>query len=140
LKLDDSDYETWGILGDCYYYGGHRSDAMESYKKAISLAEQKLKVNSKDTDVLGDMAGYWSMLGNRAQALDYLDRALVGNKDKELLFQAALVYNQLHETGTALEWLSKALAAGYSKSVASKTPNLDDLHDNLRYQALIQQK
>jgi len=140
LKLDDSDYETWGILGDCYYYGGHRSDAMESYKKAISLAEQKLKVNSKDTDVLGDMAGYWSMLGNRAQALDYLDRALVGNKDKELLFQAALVYNQLHETGTALEWLSKALAAGYSRSVASKTPNLDDLHDNLRYQALIQQK
>ena len=140
LKLDDSDYQTWGNLGDCYYYGGHQSDAMESYKKAIALAEQKLRVNSKDTDVLSDMAGYWSMLGNRAQALDYLDRSLVGNKDKELLFQAALVYNQLHETGTALEWLSKALAAGYSKSVASKTPNLDNLHDNLRYQALMQQK
>jgi eukaryotic-like serine/threonine-protein kinase len=140
LKLDDSDYQTWGNLGDCYYYGGHQSDAMESYKKAISLAEQKLKINSKDTDVLSDLAGYWSMLGNRAQALDYLDRSLVGNKDKELLFQAALVYNQLHETGTALEWLSKALAAGYSKSVASKTPNLDNLHDNLRYQALMQEK
>jgi serine/threonine protein kinase/tetratricopeptide (TPR) repeat protein len=140
LKLDDSDYQTWGNLGDCYFYGGRQSDAMESYKKAISLAEQKLKINSKDTDVLSDLAGYWSMLGNRAQALEYLDRSLVGNKDKELLFQAALVYNQLHETGTALEWLSKALAAGYSKSVASKTPNLDNLHDNLRYQALMQQK
>jgi serine/threonine protein kinase/tetratricopeptide (TPR) repeat protein len=140
LKLDDSDYQTWGNLGDCYYYGGRQSDAVESYKKAISLAEQKLKINSKDTDVLSDLAGYWSMLGNRAQALDYLDRSLVGNKDKELLFQAALVYNQLHETGTALEWLSKALAAGYSKSVASKTPNLDNLHDNLRYQALMQEK
>jgi eukaryotic-like serine/threonine-protein kinase len=140
LKLDDRDYQTWGNLGDCYYYGGRQSDAMESYKKAISLAEQKLKINSKDTDVLSDLAGYWSMLGNRAQALDYLDRSLVGNKDKELLFQAALVYNQLHETGTALEWLSKALAAGYSKSVASKTPNLDNLHDNLRYQALMQEK
>jgi serine/threonine protein kinase/tetratricopeptide (TPR) repeat protein len=140
LKLDDSDYQTWGNLGDCYFYGGRQSDAMESYKRAISLAEQKLKINSKDTDVLSDLAGYWSMLGNRAQALDYLDRSLVGNKDKELLFQAALVYNQLHETGTALEWLSKALAAGYSKSVASKTPNLDNLHDNLRYQALMQEK
>ena len=140
LKLDDSDYQTWGNLGDCYYYGGRQSDALESYKKAISLAEQKLKINSNDTDVLSDLAGYWSMLGNRAQALDYLDRSLVGNKDKELLFQAALVYNQLHETGTALEWLSKALAAGYSKSVASKTPNLDNLHDNLRYQALMREK
>ena len=54
------------------------------------------------------------------------------------IFQAALVYNQLHETGTALEWLSKALAAGYSKSVVSKTPNFDNLHDNPRYQALMQ--
>jgi hypothetical protein len=50
------------------------------------------------------------------------------------------VYNQLHETGTSLEWLSKALAAGYSKSVVSKAPDLDNLHDNPRYQSLMQQK
>ena len=53
---------------------------------------------------------------------------------------AAVVYNQLRETGTALEWLSKALAAGYSRSVVSKTPELDNLHDNSRYQALMQEK
>jgi len=39
-----------------------------------------------------------------------------------------------------LEWLGKALAAGYSKSVVGKTPDLDNLHDNPRYQALMQQK
>jgi tetratricopeptide (TPR) repeat protein len=140
LKLEDSDYQAWGNLGDAYYYGGNSSTATESYKKAISLAEQKLKINPRDTDVLSDLAWYWAILGNRSRALDYLDRSLVGKNDKELLFQAAVVYNQLHETGTALEWLSKALAAGYSKSVVSKTPNLDNLHDNPRYQALMQQK
>ena len=140
LKLNDSDYATWGNLGDAYYYGGNKSSALESYKKAISLAEQRLKVNPRDSEVLGDLASYWSMLGDRARALDYLDRSLVGKSDKELLFNAALVYNQLHETGTALEWLSKALAAGYSKSVVSKAPALDNLHDNPRYQALIQGK
>jgi serine/threonine protein kinase/Tfp pilus assembly protein PilF len=140
LRLDDSDYQTWGNLGDCYYYGGHESDAVKSYNQAISLAEQKLKINPRDTDVLNDLAWYWAVLGDRRRALDYLDRSLVGKNDKELLFQAALVYNQLHETGTALEWLSKALAAGYSKSVISKAPNLDNLHDNPRYQALMQQK
>jgi hypothetical protein len=57
-----------------------------------------------------------------------------------LLFQAALVYNQLRETGPALEWLSKALAAGYSRPVVSKIPELDNLHDNPRYQALMQEK
>lgn len=140
LKLDDSDYQTWGNLGDAYYYGGNKQSAIESYKKAISLAAQRLKINPRDTDVLSDLAGYWSMLGDRSRALDYLDRALVGKKDKEVLFDAALVYNQLHETGTALEWLSKALAAGYSKSVVSRAPALDNLHDNPRYQALMQQK
>jgi tetratricopeptide (TPR) repeat protein len=140
LKLEDGDYEAWGNLGDAYYFGGDHSAATDSYKKAISLAEQKLKTNPRDTDVLNDLATYWAMLGDRSRALDYLDRSLVGNKDKQLLFQAALVYNQLHETGTALEWLDKALAAGYSKSVVSKTPNLDNLHDNPRYQALMQQK
>ncbi len=140
LKLDDSDYQTWGNLGDAYYYGGNKSPAIDSYKKAISMAEQRLKINPRDTDVLSDLAGYWSMLGDRTRALDYLDRSLVGKQDKELLFDAALVYNQLHETGTALEWLSKALAAGYSKSVVGKAPALDNLHDNPRYQDLMQRK
>jgi hypothetical protein len=39
-----------------------------------------------------------------------------------------------------LEWLSKALAAGYSKSVVSKAPGLDNLHSNSRYRALMQEK
>ncbi|MFY9950562.1 MAG: tetratricopeptide repeat protein [Candidatus Sulfotelmatobacter sp.] len=139
LKLEEDDYEGWGNLGDAYYYGGNKPAAVESYKKAISLADEKLKTNPRDSVVLNDLANYWAMLGDRSRALDYLDRSLVGgSQDKELLFQAALVYNQLHETGTALEWLSKALAAGYSKSVVSKTPNFDNLHDNPRYQALMQ--
>ncbi|MGA8437610.1 MAG: protein kinase [Candidatus Sulfotelmatobacter sp.] len=140
LKLDDSDYQTWGNLGDAYYYGGNKSSGMDSYNKAISMAEQRLKVNPRDTDVLSDLARYWAMLGDRSKALDYLDRSLIGKNDKELLFGAALVYNQLGETGPALEWLSKALAAGYSKSVVSKAPDLDNLHGNLRYQTLMQQK
>ncbi len=140
LKLDDSNYQTWGNLGEAYYYGGNKPAATEPYQKAISMAEQQLKVNPRDTNVLIDLATYWAMLDNRTRALDYLDKAMVGNrKDKELLFQAALVYNQLRETGAALEWLSKALTAGYSKSTVSKTPELDNLHDNPRYQALMHQ-
>jgi hypothetical protein len=57
-----------------------------------------------------------------------------------LLLNAAVVYNQLHETGVALEWLSKALAAGYSRSVVATGAPFDNLHDNPRYQALMQQK
>jgi tetratricopeptide (TPR) repeat protein/TolB-like protein len=141
LKIDDSDYQTWGNMGDACYYGGDTPAAMESYRKAIPLAEQRLKVNPRDAGVLGDLASYYSMLGNRKQALSYLDRSLqLGPGDKDLLLNAAVVYNQLRETGTALEWLSKALAAGYSRSVVATGAPFDNLHENPRYQALMQQK
>jgi tetratricopeptide (TPR) repeat protein len=141
LKLDDSDYQTWGNLGDSQYYGGDTASAMESYRKAIALAESQLKVNPRDAAVLGDLASYYSMLGDRKQALSYLDRSLqLGRGDKELLLNAAVVYNQLREIGPALEWLGKALAAGYSPSVVATGAPFDNLHDNPRYQALMQQK
>jgi serine/threonine-protein kinase len=141
LKLDASDYQTWGNLGDSQYYGGDTAAATESYRKAISMAEQQLKVNPRDPSVLGDLASYNAMLGHKEQALTYLDRSLeLGHGDKELLLNAAVVYNQLRETGPALEWLGKALAAGYSRSVIATGAPFDNLHDNPRYQALMQQK
>jgi tetratricopeptide (TPR) repeat protein len=141
LKLDDTDYQTWGNMGDAEYYGGDAASAMETYRKAIVLAEQQLKVNPRDAGVLGDLASYYSMLSDRKQALSYLDRSLqLGQGEKDLLLNAAVVYNQLHETGTALEWLSKALAAGYSRSVVATGAPFDNLHDNPRYQALMQAK
>ena len=141
LKLDDTNYQNWGSLGDAYFYGGDTSSAMQAYRKAISLADQQLKVNPRDPSVLGDLASYYSMLGDRKNALSYLDHSLqLAHGDKELLFNAALVYNQLHETGPALEWLKKALDAGYSRAVAATAGPLDNLHDNPQYQALMQTK
>jgi serine/threonine protein kinase/tetratricopeptide (TPR) repeat protein len=141
LKLDDSDYTTWGNLGDSQYYGGDTAAASPSYIKAISMAEQQLKVNPQDAGVLGDLADYHSMLGHREQALSYLDRSMaLGHGDKDLLLNAAVVYNQLRETGPALEFLGKALAAGYSRSVVATGAPFDNLHSNPQYQALMQQK
>jgi len=140
LKIDDTDYQKWGNLGDAYYYGGENASAMDSYRKAIELAERQLKVNQRDPVVLGDLASYHSMLGHRSAALSYLDRSLeLGHGDKELLLNAAVVYNQLRETGPALEWLGKALNAGYSRSVIATSAALENLHSNPRYQALMQQ-
>jgi len=141
LALDASDYQIWGNLADAYYYGGDTSQSIEPYKKAISMAEQQLKVNPRDQVVLADLADYYSMLGDRKRSLTYLDRALeLRHGDKELLFIAAVVYNQLHETGTALEWLGKALDAGYSRAAVAEASPLDNLHSNPRYQALMQAK
>src|SRR6185369_9046189 len=114
LKLNDRQYVTWGNLGEARYYSGAKSEAMPAYRKAAELAADELKVNPHDTDVLGDLANYYAMLGDRKPALDYLEQALqYGRNDKQVLATAALVHSQLGETGPALEWLGKAVQAGY---------------------------
>jgi tetratricopeptide (TPR) repeat protein len=112
---------------------------MSDYKKAIALASAQLQASPNDATILGDLASYYSMLGNTSQAIDLLNHSLaINHTDKELMFNAALVYNQLNQTGPALEWLGKALQAGYAPSVVAKAAALDNLHADPRYQQLMQ--
>ncbi|MGO9269083.1 MAG: tetratricopeptide repeat protein, partial [Terriglobia bacterium] len=137
-KLNAQDYSLWGNLGEAYYYAGKRSDAMEAYRKGMSLANGQLQVNPRDGDLLGALADYYSMMGDRKDALARLDQSLqYGRGNKDLLFNAALIYNQLGETGSALEWLQKALEAGYSKEMVRNAPALENLRKNPRYLKLI---
>jgi tetratricopeptide (TPR) repeat protein len=139
-KLDPGQYITWGNLAAAQYYGGARNESAPAYRRAIELASADLKVNPNDSDVLSDIAQYYSMLGDRVHALEYLRQALqYGHSEKELLFSAAEVYNQLGETGPALEWLTKAVQAGYSTSRIRDLPSFQNLVDNPQYQKLVSQ-
>ncbi|NIV13316.1 MAG: tetratricopeptide repeat protein, partial [Aliifodinibius sp.] len=42
LELNDHDYVVWGNLASAYYWApGERDKAAETYRRAITLAEQK---------------------------------------------------------------------------------------------------
>ncbi len=141
VQLGDSDYLNWGNLGEAYYLSGELVKASAAYQKAIALATKDLSVNPSDPDVLRDLADYYTMTGDRRDALKYLQRALQASKfDKQCLFEAALVYNHLGETGAALEWLRKALQAGYSAEKALRSPDLDNLHGDARFQDLLKSR
>ena len=139
-KLNDQNYILWGNLAAAYYYSGkQRTESFRSYQTAISLAKLQLDVNPNDASVLGDIAGYTSMVGRRDEALTYLNKALMQSdtQDPDLLFDAALVHNQLGETDVALTFLKKALAAGYSPATAAEAPALDNLHGNAQFETLL---
>ena len=137
-KLEPQQYVTWGNLGEAHYYAGKKDEAMQAYHKAAELAGERLKVNPRDTDVLSDAAEYYAMLGDRKQALLYLEKSLqYGHSEKELLFTAAEVYDELGETGLALEWLTKAVQAGYSPSKFRDFPAFQNLANNPQYQELV---
>jgi serine/threonine-protein kinase len=142
VARDDMDYIVWGNLGDAYYYSeASRQRAAAAYQKAISIAKNNLEINPRDAGVHGDIAGYYSMLGQRNDAVIHLRDALSlsGGTDPALLYQAALVYNQLGDTTRALRFLAKAISAGYSVSNISSAQALDNLHTNQEFQAMLQQ-
>jgi tetratricopeptide (TPR) repeat protein/TolB-like protein len=139
LARDDKDYLVWGNLGDAYYYSEtNRAQAASAYEKAISIATRNLEVNPRDASVHGDLAGYYSMLGRREDALQHLKDALglSAERDPALLYQAALVYNQLGQTTISIKFLGKAIAAGYSVSNISNAQALHNLHSSPEFQAI----
>jgi eukaryotic-like serine/threonine-protein kinase len=138
VHLNQKNYILWWNLADAYYWDpAKRAQAGQAYKQTISLANEALRVNSRDASALGVVAYCHAMLGERKPALDFLEQGLkLAPQDSEMRFKAALIYNQFGDTAQALAWLSKALAGGFSSTIVRDTPNFDILRSNARFEAL----
>jgi Tfp pilus assembly protein PilF len=137
--LDENNYAVWGNLADAYYWAaGKRDQAGDAYRKAIELALNELKVNSRDATILSRLANYYIMLDDRESSLSYLKRALeIAPNDPAVRFRSALVHNQLKEDNQTLDWLEKAAEAGYSITTIRDIRNFDHLWAYERFQNLL---
>jgi tetratricopeptide (TPR) repeat protein len=94
-------------------------------------------VNARDAAALSSVSLYHAMLGERAPAVDYLDRALrIEPKRPDLLLNAAIAYQQLGEAERALDYLEKAVAAGLPAESLRDLPNFDSLRNKPRFKTL----
>ena len=141
VRLSDNEYVLWGNLGDAYFWTpGRRQDAAAPYNRAIALALESLRVNSRDAGALSSVSLYHAMLGERTAAVDYLQRALrIESKRPDLLLNAAIAYQQLREENPALDYLEKAVAAGLPAESLRDLPNFDSLRDKPRFKKLFPQ-
>jgi tetratricopeptide (TPR) repeat protein len=139
VKLDDKNYVLWGNLGDAYYWTpGKRSNAVDAYGKAIALAEQQLRINSHDGQLLGALAEYHAMRNERKVAHDYLDRSLkLQPNNPLLLLNAGVVYQQIGERGRALDALEQAVSLGISAQMIRDTPNFEPMEKDPRFIRLV---
>jgi len=120
---------------------GKKDQSVVPLRKAVELAQGDLKVNPHDPDVLSSLASYYSMLGDRKNALLYLAQALqYGHNDKDVLLDAASVYNHLGESSLAIEFLAKMVQAGYSADKIRSLHDFDNLSGMPAYQQLIKSK
>jgi tetratricopeptide (TPR) repeat protein/predicted Ser/Thr protein kinase len=139
IRLNGQDYVTWGNLGDAQYFSpNQRASSSESYRKAIVLADQALKVNPKDAYALGSSAIYHAMLGDREQAEDSLQHALALKPEgPDVWWQASVMYSQFSRNDETLHALQSAVAAGFSSAYINSAPYFDNLRSDARFQQLI---
>jgi len=139
LKLDDRDYVVWGNLGASYSYAGKPGCKMtQAYEKALSLAQERRRVNPGDAVTLAEIAGYQVKLKQDKAALHSIGIALnQAATNPDVLFKAALVSNALGKDDDALRLLRTALAMGYSPIVVRDSPELDRLRADPRFQAIL---
>lgn len=139
LKVEPNNRIAWANLAEVYYWTGRKQESADAYRKAIDLGEQELRVNPQNAALLSYLGLYHAVLGKRAVATAYRDKALaVDSGSVDVLFNAAIITNVIGDSDAALSWLEKALDAGLTPEFAQATPYFEKLRSSKRFQALLQ--
>ncbi|MCK4337922.1 MAG: tetratricopeptide repeat protein, partial [Candidatus Aminicenantes bacterium] len=133
-KLKEVAYYVFGNLADSCRHLGDVEKAMEYYRKALSMAEKRLIVNSKDTEILSHMARYHAWVGEKAEAIKKIERAVTLVPDNvDVLILSVKVNEICGRRKTALNSLKKILDLGGTLSEIEKNPDLEELRRDPEY-------
>ena len=110
------------------------------YTKALELANDHVRVNPIDKDVLSNRAYLLAEMGHREEARREIGALLTtdgARGDMTILFRSALIYEQVGDRNTALAALEAAATGGYSISRIARDPDFTQLVKDPGYQRVV---
>lgn len=137
-ELAPADHIMWGNAADAYrWVPGEAARADSLYRRALELARAEHHVNPTDPALLSRLLRYHAVLGARDSVMSWRRtlEPLVGN-DPDIMFRLAWSLELVGERDAALEWLRRAVAAGFSRRVIDRTPELRGLRNDPRFHGL----
>ena len=135
IALNDTDYINWGNLADAYRFANNEK-YIDSFNKAIFLAEQALELNSKDKYAVASIAYYYANVSNIEKTHYYAKKITEKDLGDNQFFIAA-AYARLKMNKAAIKYLEYAIYNKYSLSEVSNSPLLDNIRNDPHYQKLI---
>jgi eukaryotic-like serine/threonine-protein kinase len=130
-------YRGPGSLARVYYWQGRKAEARALFDVAIEGLERALRVNPNDVGAHLLLAEFHAKLGHQPEAnAQLLAAGDVSNDPHKLLF-GAIVHNHLGNRAAALDWLEKAARKGLPKAELLAWIEFDNLHNDPRFQALV---
>lgn len=139
--LDQKDHAIVGNVAEAYYWANRRELALQNYRKAIGMAKEALETNPKHELTLRALAIYSAMVGERAEAIAFEQKArqAAGSKsnDPESSLSSAIVYAKLNDRDAAFRYLNEAMNRGLSRDRIKQSPNFAHLSGDSRMKALM---
>jgi len=139
-QVNPDDYQSPAMLGMVYSGLGREDESMEANRRAMLAAEKHLELHPDDARALYLGAAALCHLGERSRSLDWARRALaIDPEDCGILYNIACVYSLQGKAEEAIDCLEKAMVhAQWYKRWIEHDPDLNNLRDHPRFQALLQ--
>ena len=136
--LAPNNHLTWSNLGDALLAAGLPDEAHIVFSKAETLAAERLGINPSDPGVLMDLAWINAMLEERDRARSLIERALaLAPEDPYAHYINGLILFRRGNIDASLVALESAVRLGYSIQMMAAEPHLKDLHDDPRFNAVL---
>ena len=136
LDLDPTNYVAWGNLASAYLWvPGDHVKAVETYGKAIQLAEVARTETPQDPLLLADLGGYYAFVGQTDRSLALLRQATtLAPDDPKVLFLAGESYEILHHRDKSIPLIARSIALGFRADQLERSPELASLRADPSFQ------
>jgi serine/threonine protein kinase/Tfp pilus assembly protein PilF len=139
VELDPNSYEAWGNLAGAYQWSpGQHDKAMQSYARAIELAEAQRSKTPEDNNLLMELAGYYASSGKADKSLPLVRKLLArAPDDPHVQYHAGETYEILGQRANAIPLIVQALVHGYDADEFQRSPELAALRGDVVFQTAL---
>jgi tetratricopeptide (TPR) repeat protein len=139
VNINGNNYRMWGNLGSAYHSVPDRDRERTAYERAIELGKIELAVDSRNAEVLADLADFSQAIGRRGEARQFAVRALMAApaNDGVVFFKVAVAYEGMGDRRQALAVLARAVRAGYPIEQIEGARSLEELRTDPAYERTV---
>ena len=127
------------FAAQCYAALGRAADAEAAYRRALHVVRQHLELNPDDSRAATMCAVALCRLGERAEGLEWAERARrIDPDDSGILYNVACLFALEGQREEALSCLEQAFHGGFGgRDWIAHDPDLESLRGDPRFQALL---
>lgn len=138
-QASPADFQALSLRGLCFRALHREAEARATFQQTLKIIENHLQLNPDDVRAVYMKSGSFISLGDRAQGIEWSDRALsMDPEEPSVLYNVACNYALLNETEKALDCLEKAFDKGFGhKEWMEHDPDFLSIKNHSRFKALM---